>query len=230
MTITAEAPAPTGVRAKLVAAAGKTSARKTTRRPVKRTPTSSRAATAAKKGKHADRIAPAIKLGAGFLAGRSPVRAAIIIRQADPFAAALDRVAAEDPRVDALLVRIGGWFGKGGAWGELGSVTLTTAGALMIAGGTVPAGPAGMVLAMLAGQLVQGAAHDAAAGIAAAELDATYGPDQWPDGVSVDPMRVAAIAAQLLTPPPAEPVPVDDEDQDQDAAPVRAGTFDAWSR
>lgn len=197
-TATDTPPAPSA-RSKLAAAAAKRSGRTVRRTTTAKKATGSRAAAAAKRGKHADRIAPAIKAGAAFFAAKSPVRAEIIKNAADPFADALDRVAAEDPRVDALLMKIGGLFGKGGAWGELGTVTLSTAGALMLAGGTAPAGPLGMVLAMLAGSVVHEAATTVAARMAQDELYA-QGRDEAPQL-----SRVLEITAELLAPksPPA---------------------------
>lgn len=213
MTDTAAAPPATDTRSRLAAAAAKRAGKTVRRTSTAKRPTTSRAAAAAKRGKHADRIAPAIKAGAAFWAIKSPVRAAILVRQADPFAAALDKVAAEDPRVDALLVKIGGLFGKSGAWGELGTITFSTAGALMLAGGTAPAGPLGMVLAMLAGPIVQAAATDAAYGMIADQL-AAQSIDATPD-----PAHVAQLAAELLAPksPPApdeQPAAGDDTDTD----------------
>lgn len=189
--------APTSTRTRLAAAAAKR-ATKTRRTTTRKSPAVSRNATAAKRGKYAARISSGIKTGAKLLGAARPVHAAIIAAQADEFADALDEVAAEDARVAALLDRVSGAFGKGGAWGKLGGVVVSTGGALMLASGTVPAGPAGIVLAFLAGEIVQAAAMDAAADIVRREAAAA--------GIDPDPARVPLIAAALLAPkaPPAD--------------------------
>lgn len=207
------------VKTRLRAAAAKRTT-KPRRTSTRRTAPVSRNATAARRGKYAPRIVPAIAAGAALLSVRNPVGGAIIARQAEPFAAALDRVAAEDPRVDAFLAKISGVFATGGAWGELGQVTLTTAGAMMLAAGTTPSGPAGMLLAFVAGSLVQEAAKDAAHKLIAANYEQGFGPDRdtWPP---IDPAHVARVAAELLAPKDPPPPPEDaDEDADEDPADV----------
>lgn len=157
----AQAPADSSpVRTKLAAAAARAGARKATPRrkttPRKATPAVSRNATAAKRGKYAQRIAPAVKSGAALLSWRNPVAGRVIAMRADAWAASLDGVAAEDPRVDAFLSRVSSWFGKGGAWGDFGKETALMVGGVMVATGSAPmTGPAGMVLAMFAGGLVE---------------------------------------------------------------------------
>lgn len=196
-----EAPAPTSARARLAAAAAKRTSKSTTAKRTSTRKPVARNAAAAKRGKYAPRVVGAIRTGAALLSTTRPVHAAIIDRQAEAFAEALDEVAAEDARVAAFLDKVSGALGKGGAWGKLAAVTASTAGALMLASGTVPAGPAGMALAFLAGEVVNGAALDAAEKIARREHEAG-GPPPTPE-------RVAAIAAGLLAPPP--PAPAGDE-------------------
>lgn len=141
-----------------VRAARKTTARKRTtarKAPVKRAPAASRAETAAKKGKYADRIVGAIKTGAAVLGTRAPVQARILLDTAEEWGAALDRVAAEDKRVDAFLARVSGIFGKTSAWGDLGAVAAKTGAALALSSGMLPGGPAGLAVAFLGGKLVE---------------------------------------------------------------------------
>jgi hypothetical protein len=214
----AQALADSPVRAKLAAAAKRAGASSTTRRrttTTRKTPTQSRNAKAAARGKYANRIAPAVKAGASLIGWRDPVAAAVIQLRADPWAAALDKVAAEDPRVDALLAKVSGLFGKGGAWGEFGKETSLMVGGLLVAGGRVPLqGPAGMVMAMFAGGLVQQATMTVAQNMAEDELTRLHGPDH---DVTPDPQRVAFFA-QSLEIERAEKVaartrPADDADQ-----------------
>lgn len=132
--------------------------RKTTTRkapaPAKRA-TSSRAESAAKRGKYADRIVGGIKSGAAVLYTRKPLQAQILMDTAEEWGAALDRVAAEDKRVDAFLAKVSGWFGKSSAWGDLGAVAAKTGAALAMSAGMLPAGPAGVAVAFLGGALVE---------------------------------------------------------------------------
>lgn len=188
------------VRTKLAAAAARAGARKaaprrrTTAR--KTSPAASRNERAAKRGKYADRIAPAVKSGAALLSWKNPVAGKVIALRADAWAASLDAVAAEDPRVDALLQKISGLFGKGGAWGKLGQESALMVGGVMVATGRVPlTGPAGMVLALFAGALVEQATMSVAYDLAYQEA-VRNGAD--PDGM-FEPSsgRVAEIAVQL---------------------------------
>lgn len=191
------------VRQKLAAAAARagtrttTRARKTTtaRKPVT-TATKSRNDRAAARGKHSARIAPAVKAGASLLAWRNPVAGRVIALRADAWAASLDGVAAEDPRVDAILTRIAGMFGKGGAWGDFGKETALMVGGVMVANGRAPlTGPAGMVLAMFAGGLVEQATTSVATDLAYSEGIAA-GAD--PETFTPFSGRVAEIAADLV--------------------------------
>jgi hypothetical protein len=199
----ASAQAPSGespVRTKLAAAAARAGARKATprRKTTARKPTVSRNAQAAKRGKYANRIAPAVKSGAALLSWRNPVAGRVIALRADAWAASLDGVAAEDPRVDAFLERVSGWFGKGGAWGDFAKENALMIGGVMVASGNAPmTGPAGMVLAMFAGALVDQATHSVAYDMAFTEgMDAGYlaTDEDW----TPSPARVAEIAATLV--------------------------------
>lgn len=188
------------VRTKLAAAAARAGARKAAPRrrttAKKTTATTSRNERAAKRGKYADRIAPAVKTGASLLAWRNPVAGRVIAMRADAWAASLDAVAAEDPRVDALLGKISGMFGKGGAWGKFGQETALMAGGVVVASGRAPlTGPAGMVLALFAGSLVEQATSSVAADLAFDE-GVRAGAD--PDEFVPNPARVAQIAADLI--------------------------------
>lgn len=188
------------VRTKLAAAAARAGARKAAprrRTTAKKTTTSaaSRNERAARRGKYADRIAPAVKTGASLLAWRNPVAGRVIAMRADAWAASLDAVAAEDPRVDALLGKISGLFGKGGAWGRFGQESTLMLGGVVVATGRAPlTGPAGMVLAMFAGSLVEQATMSVAHDLAFNEA-VQAGED--PDTFQPHPARVAEIAAQL---------------------------------
>lgn len=133
---------------------------KSVRRPVKRAPAPkrppvSRADSAAKKGKYADRIAAGIKTGCALLGTRAPLQARLIEAQAQAWGTALDRVAAEDKRVDALLTTVSGWFGKSSAWGELGGVAAVTTASLLLSTGMTPAGPAGIAVVFLGGKALE---------------------------------------------------------------------------
>lgn len=233
------------VRLKLAAAAARagtrtTRARKTTaRKPAPRKATASRNDRAAARGKHSARIAPAVKSGAALLSWRNPIAGRVISLRADAWAASLDAVAAEDPRVDAFLTRISGFFGKGGAWGDFGKETALMVGGVMVATGRVPlTGPGGMVLAMFAGGLVEQATQQVAYDIAMDEgLKAgAYAADEdWVPSAE----RVAEIAAGLLQERAdkiaARFVPAD-EDGDAPAAPAddepapRVSPFASWGR
>lgn len=151
-----------GMRA--VRATRPTTTRRTTR-PAKAAPKKqapSRAESAAKRGKYADRIVGAIKSGCAILGLRRPVEAAIIETRAESWAAALDRVAAEDKRVDAFLQKVSGFFGKGSAWGDLAGETAITGSALMLSMGAVPTGPVGMAVAFMGGSVVEAGVQRAA--------------------------------------------------------------------
>lgn len=188
------------VRTKLAAAAARAGARKATPRrrttAKKTTPTTSRNERAAKRGKYADRIAPAVKAGASLLAWRNPVAGRVIAMRADAWAASLDAVAAEDPRVDALLGKISGLFGKGGAWGSFGQETALMMGGVVVATGRAPlTGPAGMVLALFAGSLVEQATMSVATDLAFDE-GVKAGAD--PETFAPHPARIAEIANALM--------------------------------
>lgn len=225
------------VRSKLVAAAARAGARKAAPRrrtttPRKTTGTTSRNERAAKRGKYADRIAPAVKSGAALLSWKNPVAGRVIALRADAWAASLDGVAAEDPRVDALLSRISGMFGKGGAWGKFGQESALMAGGIMVATGRAPlTGPAGMILAMFAGALVDQATTSVATDIAFADA-VRQGAD--PDTYVPDPRDVAAVAAQLVQErqdkAAARMATADVVDEDQGDAPAGGDTFAAWRR
>lgn len=203
MTVDTEAPIdPTGGQTavnpleslRTVRAARKTTARKrTTARkaaPVKRAATS-RADSAAKRGKYADRIVGAIKTGCAVWRTRAPLQAEIVMATAEEWGAAIDRVAAEDKRVDAFLARVSGIFGKTSAWGDLGAVATKTGAALALSAGAMPGGPAGMAVAFLGGALVEQAVHTVARDQAAEVLRA-QGSD--PEAA---PHMLDHIAAQI---------------------------------
>lgn len=192
--------------------ARRSTARKAT--PAKKA-TTSRAENAAKRGKYADRIVGAIKSGCAILGVRKPVHAAIIESRADSWAQALDRVAAEDKRVDAFLAKVSGFFGKGSAWGDLGGETMVTASALLIASGAVPVGPVGMAVAFMGGQALDAGLNLAARRLAERDLDANGIGEDHPDrkawveqltGENVaqmqEEMRAAAASRSV---PPADP-------------------------
>lgn len=233
------------VRQKLAAAAARagtrTTRRKTTpRKAAARKPasTTSRNDRAAARGKHSARIAPAVKSGAALLAWKDPIAGRVIELQADAWAASLDRVAAEDPRVDALLTRISGFFGKGGAWGDFGKETALMVGGVMVATGRVPlTGPGGMVLAMFAGGLVEQATSAVAMDIAYKEaIDAGADPE---GAVGINPERLEQIFQELrqqradkvaarFTPAPADEDEGGDPPADEPAP--RTSPFAAWAR
>jgi hypothetical protein len=188
------------VRTKLAAAAAKAGTRRaTTRRRTaakKTTPAVSRNERAAKRGKYADRIAPAVIGGAALLSWRNPVAGRVIAMRADAWAASIDKVAAEDARVDAFLSRVTGVFGKGGAWGTFGQETALMVGGVMVATGRVPlTGPAGMVIAMFAGALVEQATMSVATGMA---YDNGVKAGMDPDSYVPSPGDVAYFATQLM--------------------------------
>lgn len=233
------------VRQKLAAAAARAGTRTTRRKATPRkaaarkpASTTSRNDRAAARGKHSARIAPAVKSGAALLSWRDPVAGRVIALQADAWAASLDAVAAEDPRVDALLTRISGWFGKGGAWGDFGKESALIVGGVMVAKGRVPlTGPAGMVLAMFAGGLVDQATASVAHDLAYQEAIEAGGfhPD---DGPTILADRVEYFRALLLeqrAEKAARVVPPADEG-DEPAAPApeapeeRRSPFAAWAR
>lgn len=247
MTTTPEASAQTPasespVRQKLAAAAARAGTRTTTRtrKPTARKATPRKATTsrndrAAARGKHSARIAPLVATGASLLSWRNPVAGRVIALRADAWAASLDGVAAEDPRVDAFLTRILGITGKGGAWGDLGKETALMVGGVMVANGRAPmTGPAGMVLALFAGGLVEQATVSVATDLAYREGIAA-GAD--PEEFTPDPTRVAEIAAtlvqeradkaaaRLVVDEPADEL-VDDEPA---PAPERTRPFAAWA-
>lgn len=245
----AQTPAPgeSPVRQKLAAAAVRagsrtTRARKTTtaRKATPRKATTSRNDRAASRGKYANRIAPAVKSGAALLSWRNPVAARVITLQADAWAASLDAVAAEDPRVDAFLSRISGWFGKGGAWGEFGKESAMMVGGVIIASGHAPlAGPGGMVLAMFAGGLVEQATTTVAMDIAAAEaIDAGHVDDMGTP--YVNPERLEEIRAGLLqeradkqarqVSPADEPDDDEPADEQGDEPAARRSVFAGWGK
>lgn len=126
-----------------------------------------------------------MKSGAALLAWRNPVAGRVIELRADAWAASLDRVAAEDPRVDALLAKVSGIFGKSGAWGDFMKENALMVGGVMVATGRAPlTGPPGMILAMFAGALVEQATMAVAQDNADREWVAGGGedggaPDSW---------------------------------------------------
>jgi hypothetical protein len=189
------------VRQKLAAAAARAGSRTRTTRPRKTTARKTTAAPksrndrAAARGKHSARIAPMVKSGAALLSWKNPVAGRVIGLRADAWAASLDGVAAEDPRVDAFLTRILNFAGKGGAWGDFGKESALMVGGVMVANGRVPLeGPAGMVLAMFAGGLVDQATASVATDLAYSEGIA-LGAD--PETFVPDPRDVARITATL---------------------------------
>jgi len=243
----AQAPASESpVRQKLAAAAARagtrTRARKTT--PRKATPRKTTAAgasrndRAAARGKYANRVAPAVKSGAALLSWRNPVAGQVIALQADAWAASLDRVAAEDPRVDALLSRLTGALGKSGAWGDFGKETALMVGGVAVATGRVPLeGPAGMILALFAGGLVDHATQQVAYSMAEQEaIAAGYFNDATGDYIVADE-RVAFFRDQLVeqrkAKAPAPPADVVDEDQGvttPEPARPNASVFAGWGK
>lgn len=218
------------VRTKLAAAAARAGARKAAprrRTTAKKTTTStiSRNERAAKRGKYADRIAPAVKSGAALLAWRNPVAGRVIELRADAWAASLDRVAAEDPRVDALLAKISGIFGKSGAWGDFMKENALMVGGVMVATGRAPlTGPPGMILAMFAGALVEQATMTVARDNADREWIAGGGedggaPDSWVAH------HVTLLLQERQEKAAARTAPVVDEDQGAEPEPEPQGVY-----
>jgi len=245
---TEQAAADSPVRARLRAAAGnrRTTTRKTT--PRKATPRAapSRAARAAAKGKYAPRFAPLVKSGAAIVAMRNPVAARVIQLRADPLFDALDAVAAEDSRVDALLSRLSALFGKGGAWGRLGQETAVMGAGLLLATGMTPTGAAGVMLTMFAGGIVSAATYDVALQAAAKEAQMSGRVDSAGNPI-VDPARVEQLVDQLMSEQEAKrtaraeqaaAADVVDDDQDHADTPepetkserFRESVFSAWAR
>lgn len=143
----------------------------------RKAPATSRADGAAKRGKYADRIIGSIKTGCALLYGRMPVQAGIIEMQAEPIALAIERVATEDKRVDALLQKVSGFFGKSTAWGELGGQAGVLGAALALSVGAVPTGLPGMAIAFLGGELLDVGLRQAARHKATIDLG-RYGVDK----------------------------------------------------
>jgi hypothetical protein len=227
----AQASAESPVRTKLAAAAARAGARKATprrRTAAKKTttPTVSRNERAAKRGKYADRIAPAVKSGAALLGWRNPVAGRVIELRADAWAASLDRVAAEDPRVDALLAKISGIFGKSGAWGGFMKENALMVGGVMVATGRAPlTGPPGMILAMFAGALVEQATMAVARDNADREWVAGGGedggaPDSWVAH------HVGLLLQERQEKAAARTAPVVEEDQGAEPAPEPVGHYE----
>ncbi len=190
----AAAQEPTGLAGLRAIRQSRTGNRRSTARKAAPRKATSRADTAAKRGKYSDRIIGAIKTGCALLYGRAPVQAAIIESRAEPWALALDRVAAEDKRVDAFLSKVSGFFGKGSAWGDLAGETMVTASALMISAGVVPTGPVGMAVAFMGGAAVDAGTALAARRLAERDLDAQGVPEDHPDRKAY----VDEVSAQYL--------------------------------
>jgi hypothetical protein len=133
--------------------------------------TTSRADGAAKKGRYVDRIVGSVKAGCAVLGVRAPVQAAIIESRAEPIALALERVANEDKRVDALLQKISSIFGKGTAWSELAGEGVVLGAALTLSMGVVPPGLPGIAIAFLGGELLDAGLWAAARREAAKDLE-----------------------------------------------------------
>lgn len=149
-------------------------------------------------------IATGIKTVAGFAAPRYPLHSSIVVRQADSLGPIIDRLAAEDERVRAFIEKVGGLFGKGGAWGELAGWAFATGGALAVASGVE-----NPILSLISANLVQESATDAAVRIAQAEALSAGQVDEG--GMPyVDPARVQFIVDALLAPKP-KPEPETDE-------------------
>lgn len=182
--------------------------------PARKPATTSRAEHNAKRGKYADRIVGAIKTGAAWLSIKEPVKAQIIMARAEPLARALDAVAAEDKRVDAFLTRISGFFGKSSAWADLTTEIGVIGAAMTLSTGTMPAGPAGLVIAFVGGECLNQAISAAAVKAADQQI-----ADSYP-GELVDPVFRAELVAQyvdMYTPRPPSP-PAADVDEPGDTA------------
>lgn len=198
------------VRQERVTTRRKAPARKATPRKA----TTSRAEGAAKRGRYADRIVGAIKTGCALLSVRAPVQAAIVMERAQPLADAIERVAAEDKRVDAFLQKVSGFFGKSSAWGELGGEVGVTAAAIAMSVGAVPTGPVGIAMAFIAGEALDAGLWSASRREAEKTLSAQgIGPEQdvyadtlkWATDQHYEHFR--ATLPQPGQPPAAEPDP-----------------------
>lgn len=188
------------------ARAARTTRRPPARKATPRKPTASRAESAAKRGKYTDRIVGAIKSGAALIGVRNPVRGAIIEARAEPLARALDRVAAEDKRVDAFLTKASGWFGKSSAWGEFGSELGITVSAVVLTTGAIPTGPVGLAVAFLGGSVLNAAIQTAAVRAADDQIAVSY------PGEAADPeFRAMLIQQYVQEYTPRLPQPADTE-------------------
>lgn len=229
--------APPPRNARLAAAARNARGRKTAPRKAtarKAPANASRNAKAAARGKYANQIVPGAKL-VGSMAFRDPVQQEIVGAIVEDWAASLDRLAAQDTRVDAVLSKIAGVAGSGGAWGDFAIHTAVGISAMTLAAGRTPGGPAGAVMVVLGGQLVT-AATAAAAERLATEEAAAAGQD------AADPWRVQQIHGELLATrdakreeraakrKKAKPADVPDEDQADTPDPAPIGQpFAAWN-
>lgn len=155
-------------------AAGRNSRRPAARKATPRKAPQSRTAKAAARGKYADTIVPLAKLGASALFS-DPVQQEIVEQVVTPWAQSLDRLAAADTRVDALLQRFSGVAASGGAWTDFGMHTLMAGGAFAVAAGRAPGGPVGALLAVAVGQTVQAAEQAVAQRLAEEHATATGG-------------------------------------------------------
>lgn len=139
---------------------------------------------------------PYVRTGVRMIAGGDPLKREILLHAADEFGPILDRMAAEDPKVAALLDRLGKFAAPGGAKGEAVGLIVKTGGALLLASGRVPGGPPGLVLAMLAGAAVESAFERAAYGEAAYEMSQETG--RAVETCDPEPERVELWRQELL--------------------------------
>lgn len=182
--------------------------------------TTSRADGAAKRGRYADRIVASIKSGCAVLGVRAPVQAAIIESRAEPIAQALERVANEDKRVDALLQKISALFGKGTAWSTLAGEGVVLGAALALSAGVVPPGLPGVAVAFLGGELLDAGLWAAARREAAKDLERfgiVPGVDGYDKAFEDATREFYRSLAERIPKPGTQPADGDqDDDGDQD--------------
>lgn len=191
--------------------AGRAPREKTARKPAPKP-------AAAPKGKAespGDKIAGWVATGAAVWFTRSPVRASILLTQAARLGPVLDDIAAENEQVARILIKIASIGSAGGAWA--GGVTWAgqTAAAMVLAGGAVPAGVPGMLIAGLGGALLDVALADATYRIAEIRAKAEGRIDPTTGNITISPAELEAIRDELIASmrPPAP----DGEDEDGEA-------------
>jgi hypothetical protein len=191
-----EAPA-VDVKERLAALAASTrttrriSRRTATKRAPKKTTSAPKSPAGVRRQKYGDRLVGWAKLGAGTLA-RDPVQRALLVGQAVELGPIIDSLAEEDPRVAAVLDKIVGWFGKGGAWAKLGGWGVATGGALAMTRGYQHP-----LLAMMCGPLVEKTINEAAMNIAAEEAKAAGRWDPQTGNLVIDPARWTMLRDEL---------------------------------